>query len=251
VGPPEVPFIGELMNSLAKPLPPDAETSHLIELTMQAFQVAREAAAAAAEAIATGSAKVVARLREYESQLDSLDRDVDDLVTVTVTRVNEAQARELLACMKYVIALERIGDLLLSFGNRVETAGARLEPQDTKDLTVMASRLERMLADVEAAYRERSLDRAVAVLRADGELDRLRNLVVLRHLEPEHGSRTESFHVLFMAQELERAGDHVKNMAEEVCHFVSGRTVRHVLRSYDRPIEQMFIDHLRANQRPE
>src|SRR3954468_19332692 len=126
------------MNSVAKPSPPDAETSHIIELTMQAFQVAREAAAAGAEAIATASAKVVARLREYETRLDSLDRDVDDLVTVTVTRVNEVQARELLACMKYVIALERIGDLLLSFGNRVETAGARLEPQDTKDLTVMA-----------------------------------------------------------------------------------------------------------------
>jgi phosphate transport system protein len=243
--------MGEQMNSLAKPSSPDSETDHLIELTMQAFHVAREAAAAGAEAIATGSAKVVGRLRECESQLDSLDRDVDDLVTVTVTRVNETQARELLACMKYVIALERIGDLLLSFGNRVETAGSRLDPQDTKDLTMMASRLEQMLADVEVAYRERSLDRAVAVLRADGELDRLRNLVVLRHLEPAQGTRAESFHVLFMAQELERAGDHVKNMAEEVCHFVSGRTVRHVLRSYDRPIEQMFIDHLRANQRHE
>jgi hypothetical protein len=34
-------------------------------------------------------------------------------------------------------------------------------------------------------------------------------------------------------------------MAEEVCHLVSGQTVRHVLRSYDRPVEQLFLDHMR------
>jgi hypothetical protein len=44
---------------------------------------------------------------------------------------------------------------------------------------------------------------------------------------------------------LERAGDHVKNMAEEVCHLVSGRSVRHLLRSIDKPLEQMFLDQLR------
>jgi len=46
--------------------------------------------------------------------------------------------------------------------------------------------------------------------------------------------RQESFHVLFMTQALERAGDHAKNLAEEVCHLVSGHSVRHVLRAYDK-----------------
>jgi phosphate transport system protein len=236
------------MSTLPKKPFEGPDIPHVVELTIEAFRIVREAAAAAAEAIATGSAKVVENLREHESQLDTLDRDVDDLVTVTVTRVSEDEARELLACMKYVISLERIGDLLLSFGNRVETAGARLEPQDTRDLTLMASRLEQMLGDVEISYRDRNLERAVSVLRSDAELDRLRNLIVLRHLEPQDQSRQESFHVLFMAQELERAGDHAKNIAEEVCHFVSGRPVRHVLRSYDRPFEQMFLEHLRSQK---
>jgi len=48
-----------------------------------------------------------------------------------------------------------------------------------------------------------------------------------------------------MTQSLERAGDHAKNLAEEICHLVSGQTVRHVLRSYDKPVEQMFIDDLK------
>src|SRR5208282_4067494 len=48
-----------------------------------------------------------------------------------------------------------------------------------------------------------------------------------------------------MTQSLERAGDHAKNLAEEVCHFVSGRSIRHLLMAYDKPKEQMFIDWLR------
>lgn len=223
--------------------------SHLLELTLDAFRVAHRAAAAAAEGVATSSKVLFEEVREHERELDSLDRDIDDLVTTTITRVSDEEARTLLACMKFGISLERIGDLLLSFVNRAERVAAHVDHDDIRDLTVMNSQLEKMLADIEAAFRTRSLDKAVNVLRADTEIDRLRNVITFRHLEPAEGvRRLESFHVLFMAQELERAGDHVKNMAEEVCHLVSGRTVRHVLRAYDRPVEQLFLDHMKSKQ---
>jgi phosphate transport system protein len=223
--------------------------SHLLELTLDAFRVAHRAAAAVAEGIATSSKALFREVRERERELDSLDRDIDDLVTTTITRVADEEARMLLACMKFGISLERIGDLLLSFVNRAEAVAAHMDHDDLRDLMVMTSQLEGMLADIEIAFRSRSLDKAVNVLRSDTELDRLRNVVTFRHLEPAEGLRRfDSFHVLFMAQEIERAGDHVKNMAEEVCHLVSGRTVRHVLRAYDRPVEQLFLDHMKGKQ---
>jgi phosphate transport system protein len=220
--------------------------SHLLELTLDAFRVAHRASAAAGEGFAAASKELYGEVRDCERELDSLDRDIDDLVTTTITRVADDEARTLLACMKCGISLERIGDLLLSFVNRAEAIAAHMDRDDVRDLAAMTSHLERMLADVEIAFRTRSLDRAVHVLRADSEIDRLRNVITFRHLEPAEGlRRLDSFHVLGMAQEIERAGDHVKNMAEEVCHLVSGRTIRHVLRSYDRPVEQLFLDHMK------
>ena len=169
-------------------------------------------------------------VREREKELDTLDRVIDQGVTSIITKVDEEQARELLACLKFIIDLERIGDLLLNCSNRAAAVGSRIELQDIRDLTVMASRLEKMLGDVHDAFSERDLNRALAVLRSDAELDRLRNLIFMRHLENHDGApRQESFHVLFMTQSLERAGDHAKNLAEEVCHLVSGHSVRHVL----------------------
>jgi phosphate transport system protein len=225
---------------------PNHESSHLLELTMAAFRLARESASATAEGIATTSAATLRVVRSREQELDSLDRDIDDLVTSTIARVTEHEARELLACMKFIISLERIGDLPHNVANRAEAIAPKIDIIDSTDLTTMATRLEKMISDVESSFRTRNLDIAVNVLRADGEMDRLRNVIMFRHLEPgAHDRKLDSFHVLFMAQELERAGDHAKNIAEEICHLISGRTVRHVLRTYDRPIEQMFLDHLR------
>ena len=151
-----------------------------------------------------------------------------------------------MACMKLMIGLERIGDLLLSFATSAQAAGNRLDSRDARDLTQMATVLEKMLADVARSFSERDVRKAIEVLRADAEMDRLRNLIFLRHIEnPENISHHASLQVIFMTQSLERAGDHAKNLAEEVCHFVSGRSVRHLLMAYDKPFEQMFLDWLR------
>ena len=234
--------------SLKSPDPaPERPYSHLVRLTVQACQVAKDAASAAAEGIATGSNALLCSLRQREKELDMLDREIDSGVTEAITQVSAAEARELLACMKFMIGLERIGDLLLSFSNSAQAAAGRLEPQDTRELTQMATVLEKMLTDVGDSFSKRDVRKAIEVLRADAEMDRLRNLIFLRHIEnPENVARQASLQVIFMTQSLERAGDHAKNLAEEVCHFVSGHTVRHVLMAYDKPIEQMFIDWLRT-----
>lgn len=223
--------------------------SHLVKRTIEACRVAKEAAATAAEGIATGSCPLLNSLREKEKELDTLDREIDDGVTLAITQVTEPEARELLACMKFMISLERIGDLLLSFAGSAQAAAGRLDPQDTRDLTHMATVLEKMLSDAGAAFSTRDVKKAVDVLRSDAQMDRLRNLIFLRHIEnPEGVHRQASLQVIFMTQSLERAGDHAKNLAEEVCHFVSGHTIRHVMTTYDKPIEQMFLDWLRLRE---
>ena len=226
--------------------PPEPSYPDLVKRTVEACELARQAAAIAAEGIATGSMSRLNDIRQCEKELDAIDMEVDSGVTTTITRVPEGETRQLLACMKLMIGLERIGDLLLSFATSAESASARIDPQDARELTQMATILEKMLADVGRSFSERDVKKAIEVLRADAEMDRLRNLIFLRHIEnPENIERRASLQVIFMTQSLERAGDHAKNLAEEVCHFVSGRSVRHLLMAYDKPKEQMFIEWLR------
>jgi phosphate transport system protein len=228
---------------------PEPSYPDLVKRTVEGCELAREAASIAAEGIATGSMSRLADIRRCEKDLDAIDMEVDSGVTSTITRVPESETGQLLACMKLMIGLERIGDLLLSFATSAQAAGGHIDPQDARELTQMATILEKMLADVGQSFSQRDVKKAIEVLRADAEMDRLRNLIFMRHIEnPENVERRASLQVIFMTQSLERAGDHAKNLAEEVCHFVSGRSIRHLLMAYDKPREQMFIEWLRHKE---
>src|ERR1700737_932308 len=138
----------EVMSTAAKSPEPEPVHQYLVRRTIEACALAKEAAGAAAEGIATGSAVLLNSLVQRERELDTLDMEIDSGVTTAITEVDPAGARQLLACMKIMIGLERIGDLLLSVANSAQAAGGRLDSDDTRDLTQMATILEKMLTDV-------------------------------------------------------------------------------------------------------
>jgi len=217
----------------------------LVALTARAYSVAAAAAQSAADLI-LGAQSALERTVACERELDELDREIDERVAAEIAHASVEQVREKLACLKCMIDLERVGDLLLSFATRAQAVRSRLDMQDLRDLGDMLAVLAKMVADTDAAFASRDHARALQVLRADREVDRLHNLIVMRHLEPELAfGGPDSVHVITMAHAVERAADHVKNTAEEVCHLVSGHTVRHLLRVQEKSAEQLYLEHLR------
>lgn len=219
----------------------------ILERTVHAFSIAEAASASLADCLASKSEACYRAVREAEEELDRIDREIDASVTAAIAEVTPAQARELLSSLKMLIDLERIGDLLAFVANCARALGNNLDTPDLSDLVKMASIVEKMLGDAHDAYVAGNVDRALAVLRADAEVDRIRNLAMIRHLEmaSTQGPK-DSVQVLLMAQALERAGDHVKNLAEEICNLATGLSVRHVLRTKDKSDEQMYLEYLRV-----
>lgn len=216
----------------------------LVDLTRQACLVAKAAVSHALDGF-NGSSAALESVRNCEEQLDDLDRELDEHLACTITQVSPPEARELLAAMKLMLDLERVGDLIVSFAERAAIVRNRIEMEDVEQLTRMACLVENMLDQIGVAFISRNAEQAFGVLRTDAEIDRLRNLLVVRHTENAEGLKgQESLHVLAMANALERAGDHVKNMAEELCHLATGHTLRHMMRAKDKPLEQMFLDWL-------
>jgi phosphate transport system protein len=226
-------------------------SSSLVDLTREACQVAKDAVSNALDGLINGSPAALQAVRNCEEKLDDLDRELDEEMSGTITQVEPEQARELLACMKLMVDLERVGDLIASFAERSAIVRNRIEMEDVEQLTRMACLVENMLSQITRAFSSRDLDQAIRVLRTDSEIDRLRNLLVVRHTENAEGLKgQESLHVLSMANALERAGDHVKNMAEELCHLATGHTLGHLIRSKDKPLEQLFLDWLAEQNSP-
>jgi phosphate transport system protein len=223
----------------------------LLQMAVRSCHVAHASAEALLDGINTRQESSLEKVFAAEDELDTLNRQVNEAVIRLIPETQDAvHARQLIACLKFVIELERIGDLFLNVVNRFRAAAPRLHANDLHELAAMTSLVVSMLGGVEEAFANRDVARAMAVLREDSELDRRRNLMIVRHISnPEKLPVEESYHVVFMAQILERSGDHVKHLAEEVCHLVTGRSARHLQRQYEKPREILAMERNRKAKR--
>jgi phosphate transport system protein len=165
-------------------------------------------------------------IRDCEKELDQIERQIDERLPGAITRVNEARARQLLACLKSITDLERIGDLVMSVANRLHGKAHAVPAADLRHLVQMSVILHDMLEDIHYGFAHLDLERARKVLRIDTELDHICHGLFQKHLVGDRD--TSGFEVLLMAQALERAGDHAKNLAEELYALIEGHTRRHL-----------------------
>lgn len=202
-------------------------TREMTALVEQACLVAKDAAFNLRDYLENASNMAFIAVKDCEKELDRAERKIDEDITGAITQVSEVEARELLACLKFIIDLERIGDLAWSVTFRLQHLANKLEKEDRRDLIAMADVLEKMLEAIHRGFVKRDLQSANWVLQNDTQIDHVCHAVFRRLLGGGDGSRDYSTTVLLMAQAFERAGDHAKNLGEELFHLVEGRSMRH------------------------
>src|SRR5690349_22141888 len=89
---------------------PKGEHAYLVGITLRACQIAKAAAANAAEAVGTNVPDLYQAVENCEKELDQLDRELDQRICAALDDASALQRREMLACMKCMTDLERIGD---------------------------------------------------------------------------------------------------------------------------------------------
>jgi phosphate transport system protein len=202
-------------------------TREMTGLIEQSCLVAKDAVFNLRDFLENSSNMAFIAVQDCEKELDRTERKIDEQITGAITQVTEPEARELLACLKFIIDLERIGDLAWWVTRRLQHLPSRLIKDDRRDLIAMADVLERMLETIHRGFTQRSLESADWVMKTDTQIDHICHAVFQRQLDGKERSRDYSTHLLLMAQAFERAGDHAKNLAEELFHLVEGRSMRH------------------------
>jgi phosphate transport system protein len=201
------------------------------ELTSQVVRgclIARDALFNVKDFLAEGSRLAFLAIKDCEKELDQIERKIDEQLPEAITRVGEAEARELLACLKFITDLERIGDLAYSAVMHLQSRREKLPAADSRQLIEMATLLHAMLEQIYQGFVKRDVSYAQSVLKSDPEVDRLCHALFQRHLaEPNSPSGQKNFDILLAAQALERIGDHSKNLAEELYALTEGRSLRH------------------------
>ena len=98
------------------------------------------------------------------------------------------------------------------------------------DLTRLADLVQKNLHQALDSFVKRDADQATAVITADAEIDKLHGSMfaeLLAHVATDPAAVTRVIPMTSVCRYLERTGDHVKNLAEEVVYMVRATDVRH------------------------
>jgi len=197
----------------------------LTALVLRGCLIARDAVFNVRDFLKDNSRMALLAIKDCEKELDQIERKVDEQLPNAITRVGEAKARQLLACLKFITDLERIGDLAYSAVMQLHSRREKMPARDSRDLVEMASLLHAMLEQIHLGFETREIGHARSVLQSDPEVDHLCHGLFQRHLA--ESESPQNFDILLTAQALERIGDHAKNLAEELYSLAEGRSLRH------------------------
>lgn len=166
-----------------------------------------------------------------DGRLDILQREVEEHAILMIARRQPlaVDLRETISVIRVSGDVERIGDLAKNIAKRAHAVSGQFQPQKVvAGLEHMSDLAMGQLKDVLDAYAERDDAKALDVWRRDGQIDALytslfRELLTYMMEDP----RNISFctHLLFVAKNVERIGDHTTNVAETIHYLVTGETL--------------------------
>ena len=133
--------------------------------------------------------------------------------------------REILAAIRIASDIERVGDYAANVAKRSTALNLSPPLPHVAGLHALGTLAVKQLRDVLTAYRDNDIDLAQKVRARDAEIDTAYTGLfreLLTYMMEDARSITACTHLLFMAKNIERIGDHATNIAENVWFLVKG-----------------------------
>ena len=186
----------------------------------------------AMQSLAERDDELARKVIDNDMAIDRDENEVDELaLQILATRQPVASdLRFITMSLKFVTDLERIGDLAAGIAKRALEINHLPPLGHSPDLGRLAGLVHKNLKAALDSFVARDADRATSVIQADREVDALNAsqfAELLAHVATDPATVTRVLPLTSVCRYLERIGDHVKNLAEEVVYMVRAQDVRH------------------------
>jgi phosphate transport system protein len=167
-----------------------------------------------------------------DAVIDNDENEIDRLAMqlLAMRHPVASDLRFVTMALKFVVDVERIGDLACGIAKRALELN-RLPPLESRgDLNLLAAMVQKNLHGAIHSFVQSDVQQATAVIKADVEIDKLNASLfaqLIAHVAADPATVTRVLPLTSVCRYLERIGDHVKNLAEEVIFMVEATDVRH------------------------
>ena len=164
------------------------------------------------------------RLDDFEKKLESLVIDL-----IALRQPLAIDLRETVSSMKISSELERVGDLSKNIAKRSLALKLPIENAIFKDLKNCAELVQKNLKLAMDAYAKRSADSALEVWVKDQNIDNIISALmeeILKFMKLNKKNLEDGTHLLFVAKNIERIGDHATNIVEQIYFLIRGTQIK-------------------------
>ena len=208
----------------------DSELKRLSQVIAEMGGLAEAQLQRAIEALAQRDAEAAAQVVQDDARIDALEHEIGNM-TVRMLALRQPMAkdlREVVAALKISSDLERIGDYATNVAKRAIALSRSPAVKPAHAIPRMGRLVQPLIKDILDAYVEHDADKAVEAWRRDEEVDEMYTSLfreLLTYMMEDSRNIGPSIHLLFIAKNIERIGDHATNIAETVHFLVLGRPI--------------------------
>jgi phosphate transport system protein len=208
----------------------DSELSALTAAIARMGELSQTQLAGALDALLLRDTVAAARVVREDFEVDEIERDLDArAIRVLALRQPIARdLREVLSALRIGIEFERICDFAANIAKRAIALNATSPDEWINELAELGNLALKQLAAVVAAFRERDATKAMQVWAQDEAIDDVHTGIYRRLIDfmRAYPSRVPiGAHLLFIAKNIERIGDHATNVAESVYYLITGENL--------------------------
>lgn len=218
----------------------DDDLRHLRTIIGEMGGLAEAQINGAIDALARRDVDSAMRIVSNDKRIDGLEAEAERLAITTIALRGPLadDLREIIAAIKIAGMLERIGDYATNIAKRVTVLAQSQPIQPSVIIPEMGRAVAHMVKDALDAYADRDPELAAYVTERDKVVDDFyaslfRSLLTYMMENPHH--ITPSAHLLFIAKNLERVGDHATNIAEVVHYSATGEHLSERPKADDTP----------------
>ncbi len=208
----------------------DEELSHLTNIIARMGGMVEAQLASALQALSKRDSDLAARVVAGDARVDELEQEVQQFtIRMLALRLPLAgDLRHIVSALKISSELERIGDYAANVAKRSIVLAQFPAPYSMGGLAHMASLVQAQLKSIIDALGSSDADKAIEVWRSDRAVDDIYNTIfreLITYMMEDPRNITPCTHLLFIAKNLERIGDHTTNIAETIYYTVKGEVI--------------------------
>ena len=204
----------------------NAEQQRLADEILRMGEMAASQLEAALDVVERRDDKAAARIVANDDAIDVLEKEIShDVMRLALRGPLATDLRIILAAIRIASDIERIGDYAANVAKRTQALNLTPPLPQALGLRALGALALRQVRDAMVAYRDLDAAAALQVRDRDAELDAQYTALfreLLTYMMEDAHSITPCTHLLFMAKNLERIGDHATNIAENTWFRVNG-----------------------------